>query len=100
VASPPEKVYRRLIQLYLFERPEGEFAIYIRADLIHHNRHMWFLWLLDQMVDENELVKADSNRQSELRTVYRLAAGAWMRLLREEPECQIKKLKKLRMLPL
>lgn len=99
MASSTEVAFRRLIKLYLFDRPEGEFSIHIRADLIAPDRHGWLEAVLVRMVADGEVVSVASGRPHEKHRVYRLAAGEWMKLLNEEPECAIRELKKLRLLP-
>ncbi len=93
------KAFRRLITLYLFDRPVGEFFIYIRADLIGSNSHDWLWEVLRQMIEDGEILAVDSGRPGEARKIYRLAAGAWLQLLQEEPECRIRECKKRHLLP-
>ncbi len=89
-----------MIKFYLFERPDGELASYILADLIGPDRRDWLHKLLHRMVAAGEVLCIDGSGKVSM-PLYRLSAAAWLQLQEEEePEHWIETLKKFKLLPL
>ena len=93
------QAFRKLIKLYLFDRPEGGSSTYIAADLIALEGRGWLSTVLTQMVAEGELTVVAGGWPDGPRRIYRLSASAWLWLLGEMPECRVRELKKLKLLP-
>lgn len=96
MAPQIETSFCRLIKLYLFDRPEGEYAAFILADLIPSEWRYWLRGILVDLVKDGEVIKVASPTQP----LYRLSASAWLHLIKEEPEWRIRALKKLKVLPI